>query len=240
MRKSFFALILALLSFTFVNAQPGSMGWLATFNTFKTGKKTSIHNDIQVRSADEWKQVQSLLFRTGLNFHLSKSITITGGYAYISNKRRIGPVSGFAPEHRAWEQLVISHKHKSLSISHRFRFEQRFISKSIVAGNELQSDGHSYANRFRYFIRNVIPVNNQATFSKGFFAALQNEVFINFGDNSAVNNEVFDQNRFYLAMGYRLSKSLDLEAGYLNQYINGSGKTFTNNHILQLAGYVRL
>jgi hypothetical protein len=55
-----------------------------------------------------------------------------------------------------------------------------------------------------------------------------------------VNNEIFDQNRLYLALGYRLRKSFDLEAGYLNQYINGRGKTFGNNHILQLAGYVRL
>ncbi|WP_366206523.1 hypothetical protein [Flavihumibacter sp. CACIAM 22H1] len=34
--------------------------------------------------------------------------------------------------------------------------------------------------------------------------------------------------------------SLDLEIGYLNQYVNGRGSAFTNNHVAQLAVYTRL
>jgi hypothetical protein len=44
----------------------------------------------------------------------------------------------------------------------------------------------------------------------------------------------------YIAGGYRLSAKADLELGYLNQYVNGRGSQFTNNHIIQLAGYLRL
>ena len=113
-------------------------------------------------------------------------------------------------------------------------------------------DGHREAHRLRYFFRGIIPLSAQtdgmasagpaksAAFTKGFFAAVQNEIFFNLGDKTAVNGKVFDQNRVLLAGGYRLSKQFDMELGYMNQYISGAGSNSTNNHIVQLATYVRL
>lgn len=144
------------------------------------------------------------------------------------------------PEHRIWEQFLINHKLKNIFVGHRFRLEQRFIAKSIVADDELEKDGSAYANRFRYFIRAILPFKMQPVFKKGLFAALQNEVFLNFGNAATVNNETFDQNRLYRAVGYRLNTHFDLETGYPNQYVNGRNKSFANNHVVQLAGYLRL
>lgn len=242
MKKSIALAIITLLTtlFSVAYGQSQFTGWLASFNTFKVGKKISIHADMQWRSTDEIKQTQTVLLRSGLNYQLNKKIIITAGYAFISNKRVVNNVAGFAPEHRAWEQLIYNHKLKNIFTSHRFRIEQRFIGKSIVLNNELKKDGSVYANRFRYFIRNILPLTSETSFQKGVFAALQNEVFVNFGNTSNVNGKFFDQNRLYLAMGYRLSTKADLEVGYMNQYINGKGTAFTNNHIVQLATYLRL
>lgn len=221
------------------HAQSQFSGWLASFNSIKTSKKTSIINDIQLRSTDELKQLQTFIFRTGVNYHLSKKVAITIGHAYINNKKILGELSGHTPEHRIWEQLLVNHKLKTVFISHRFRIEQRFIGKSIIDGIEL-SDGPKYANRFRYFIRNILPFKKTAEFKKGMFAALQNEVFVNFGNTETVNGEFFDQNRLYLAAGYRISSKADVEIGYLNQYVNGRGSQYTKNNVLQLAAYLRL
>ena len=242
MKNIFLCLLLVLNGnlFSSLFAQPQFSGWLASFNTFKTGKKTSIHADVQWRSSDELKHTQTLLLRTGLNIHLTKKLTVTGGYAYIHNRRVVSGVSGYAPEHRIWEQLLYNHKLKNIFVSHRFRLEQRFISKRIAINNQLKNDGSVYANRFRYFIRNVIPLQHQKIFTQGFFAALQNEVFVNMGNTANVNGKFFDQNRLYLAMGYRISSSFDIETGYLNQYISGRNKSFTNNHAMQIAAYLRL
>lgn len=242
MKKLILLLVTTLLTsiFTMIHGQSQFSGWGAAFNTLKVGKKTSIHADVQLRSNDEIKQIQTVLLRTGLNYHINKKIIVTAGYAFISNKRVISNVPGFAPEHRVWEQLIYNHKLKNIFTSHRFRIEQRFIGKSIVLNNELKNDGTAYANRFRYFIRNILPLTNKTSFQKGVFAALQNEVFVNFGSTSNVNGKFFDQNRLYLAMGYRLNIKSDIEIGYMNQYINGKGTAFTNNHILQLATYFRL
>lgn len=221
------------------SAQAQFSGWLATFNTFKTGKKTSIHSDIQWRSGDEFKFTQTLLLRAGLNYHLTKRSTLSAGYAFIHNYRNMGGADGYVPEHRIWEQFVYSHKLSRVNISHRFRLEQRFLSKTIVDNNELKNDGSLYANRFRYFIRNILPLNNQPAFSKGMFVALQNEVFLNFGNKQHVNGKTFDQNRLYGAVGYRFRKQFDLEAGYMNQHVNGRTNDVTN-HIVQVATYIRL
>lgn len=223
-----------------VDAQTQFTGWLASFNTFKTGKKTSIHLDVQWRSTDEIKQMQTLLLRPGINFHLTKQLTLTAGYAFINNKRTINAVTGFVPEHRIWQQLLFTHKLKNIFVAHRLRVEQRFLAKTIINNSDIETDGYVTAGRLRYFIRNIVPLKKQAAFKKGMFAVLQNEVFINTGGIKNVNGEAFDQNRLYVAMGYRLNPKADLEIGYLNQYVNGRGRTSVNNHVIQLAGYLKL
>ena len=232
-------LFLFLILLNKAHAQVQFSGWLASFNTFKLNNKLSVHFDAQLRSTDGWQQIQTILLRPGLNFHLNKTWTITAGYAFINNRRTVGGVSDLLPEHRTWQQALVSHKLKSISISHRFRFEERFISNALVTNNELKTAGHDQAFRFRYFIRNIIPIASRGDFSKGLFFALQNEVFINTGDKSAVNGKTFDQNRFYAAMGYRLPGKFDIEGGYMNQYTSTSS-SFVNNHIAQIAVYKRL
>jgi hypothetical protein len=235
--------ILIIIFFTACNsyAQPQFTGWLASFNTFKTGKKTSIHFDAQFRSTDEFKQTQTLLIRPGFNYHLTRQWTLTAGYAIIFNRAFIGTTNDMVPEHRIWEQALYNHRWKQVFVSHRFRLEQRFIAKTRVSpGNDIQVPGYVNSHRFRYFIRNILPLKKQSTFSKGPFVALQNEVFINIASVNNANGETFDQNRLYLAAGYRLSPKADLEFGYMNQYVNRRAKAFTNNHVVQLAGYLRL
>jgi hypothetical protein len=73
---------------------------------------------------------------------------------------------------------------------------------------------------------------------KVFFAAVQNEVFLNVQNKDEVNGSLFDQNRAYGAAGYRFSPKVDVEAGYLHQSVNGRNFN-TNNHIVQVALYTR-
>jgi hypothetical protein len=237
--RRFLFLIVTLFFFSFSNAQVHFSGWLASFNTFSLNKKLSLHFDGQLRSTDELANVQTILLRPGLNVHVSKSWTLTGGYAYIANRRTVGVLSELLPEHRIWQQAIFAQKLSNIAIAHRFRFEERFLSKSKIVENELEADGYDPAFRFRYFIRGILPLTAQTAFTKGPFFALQNEVFLNTGDKSVVNGKTFDQNRFYAAIGYRLPGKMDIEAGYLNQY-STTRASFVNNHIAQIAVYKRL
>jgi len=242
--------LLTIIGIQPTHAQAQFTGWLGTFQNYKLSSKFGLYFDGQFRSTDQWRQMNALLLRPGVNFYFTPSLTGTVGYAYIPQQRISSGVTGYLPEHRTWQQLTYTHgthlgRHaRTTAISHRLRLEQRYIPKHHAEGSSLVHDKHVYAGRLRYFTRAVIPTSNGATdsraFTQGFFAAIQNEIFFNIGDPSPVNGKVFDQNRAYLAMGYRCSKQFDVEMGYLNQYISGAGSSSTANHVLQVATYIRL
>ncbi len=215
-------------------------GWQASLNVFKISRPFSIHLDVQTRSTDQWEHVSTFIFRPGLNWHFRKNMIATAGYGYILNRTTSNSINGYLPEHRIWQQFIINHPLSSAAIAHRFRLEQRFIPKVVTADDDLKKNGHSFAHRLRYFTRGVIAFNGRKVFEKGMFGAAQNEVFLNLGNKTAVNGRTFDQNRAYLAIGYRFSSKFDLEAGYVNQYISGRNKAIRNNHVAQLASYLRL
>jgi hypothetical protein len=214
-------------------------GWLGSFNTFKINQRFSLHFDAQLRSTDQWEQVGTILLRPGLNYHLNNSWTFTAGYAAVFGRRNLSGLSSLLPEHRIWQQALLNYKINKVTVAHRFRFEERFLPNVKAENNELKTDGFLQAFRFRYFVRSMFPLTSAPTFSKGPFLALQNEVFLNTGDKTAVNGKAFDQNRLYGAVGYRLPGKIDLEAGYMNQYTS-TRTSFVNNHIVQLAIYKRL
>ena len=238
--RFFIVLFLLVWPFLFSYGQTQFAGWVGMFNTFKVSDKISLGLDMQVRSTDQVKHLQTFIFRPAINWNFRKNMTATAGYGYFRSQRIVSGVTGYAPEHRLWEQFIITHNIGFVPVTHRFRLEQRFISKSFVRNNSFENEGNLFANRLRYFNRGIIPFKKQKPFVKGAFAAIQNELFFNLGDKSGVNGKFFDQNRLYLAAGYRFSPKFDGEMGYLNQYVSGKNKSFTNNHILQIAGYIRL
>lgn len=207
-------------------------GWAAWFHTQRFSKHWGASFDGQFRSAHHADYLKNVLLRPNLNYYFgNKSATV--GYAYVSaNGRTSAGDKTFRSENRIFEQFIITQKAGvNTAISHRFRLEQRFLGAT-------PTQQEVFSQRIRYFIRSVIPFNNEPTFSKGTFVALQNEMFANVQNNAKVNNHVFDQNRAYVAFGYRINKKIDIEAGYLNQYIQQT-QAYTINHIAQIALYTR-
>ncbi|MBI4752481.1 MAG: DUF2490 domain-containing protein [Acidobacteria bacterium] len=239
MRNVVVGFVFLLLSPLVIQAQTQQTGWVAAFTTFKLNDEFSVHFDGQLRSTDNLEQLQTILIRPGINFHLTKDFSVTAGYAFIPNRRNIGTKSALLNEHRIWQQALYSHKARRTSLSHRFRFEQRFLPKATISSNTIETSGFDTAYRLRYFVRQIIPLTSHKPFKEGWFLALQNEVFANVGNKSAVNGKVFDQNRLYGAVGYRFPGKIDLEVGYMNQYIQTRSSS-TTNHIVQFALYRHL
>lgn len=212
-------------------------GWFLFLNSTKFNDKWGMHFDLQVRSEDNWDGVRNLLVRPGITYYINKKSNATLGYlftqTYLPNDILIGaaPMKYTLTEHRIWQQYIYNHQPwKGAMLSHRFRLEQRFI--------ERQSD-ELFSQRLRYFFRLVQPLQKQeGAFTEGMFAALQNELFFNIQNKDQLNGNFFDQNRAYLAVGYRFSKGFDMEVGYLNQTIKGATRN-TSNNVLQLALYTR-
>lgn len=208
-------------------------GWFMMLNNTRFNDKWGLQLDVQVRSFDNWSYVRNTLFRPGLTYSLNKNNNVALGYLLATTFNRSDDASvNNLNEHRIWEQYIVTHKLKSVFASHRFRVEQRFIERN---GAE-----DIFAQRFRYFFRLIQPIQPQTQqgFNKGVFIALQNEIFLNLQHKNELNKSIFDQNRGYLAAGYRFSKKFDIEAGYMNQAIHGLQNNTINN-ITQLALYTR-
>jgi hypothetical protein len=231
--KSIKLITLFLLVSISVSAQTiiQNSGWLTLVNNTKINDKWGVALDFQLRSADNYAYVRNILIRPGITYYFNGRANATVGYLYAPTRTE-APTGNFTLlEQRVWEQFVYNHKIKTSFATHRFRLEQRFIETN--GGDDI------FAQRFRYFFRIVKPLQGyKESFDKGVFLALQDELFFNIQNKEQLNNSLFDQNRFYFAAGYRVSKKLDLELGYLNQYINGAGRN-TSNRIAQVAVYTR-
>ena len=215
--------------------------WFANFNTISLKGKWGLHLDVQWRSTDDVEQLQTFLFRPGLNYSTRKNQVATIGYAWIPNRYRVSGENALLGEHRIWQQYIINQPIPFSAIQHRFRFEERFIPKPVVKEGGMEADGYAFCTRFRYFTRTVLPLKKPSgAFTKGWFGALQNEVFLNLSGMDNVNGKVFDQNRLYGALGYRIAKGFDVEIGYMWQYVERrSGLQDISNQVGQLALYWR-
>ncbi len=242
MRRSFpRALLLVVASVSTAGAQARTTvanqhAWLGYVgdHALSPGSRTSIHLESQVRRGDLGADWQQLLLRAGLTRTLSTGVRATGGYAFVrTHPYGEAPVRATFPEHRTWQQLTLGHGAGALSLSHRYRLEQRWIGVMNLA-EPTQVASWRYANRFRYMARASLPVAGQANRAGHTYLAGSGELFTSFGRDVQLN--VFDQSRLAAAVGRHLTPSLRVEAGYLQQYIlKGSGRDAERNHTVQLA-----
>ncbi len=244
----YFLTALLLLSFSVskVRAQRlsdvNTLGWYSTFNTIHIAPKWSVWLEYQWRRDNVIEHWQQSLARTGLQYHFKNGMSAMAGYGYIvSFPYGDYPAGGYTvPEHRIFEQFVWGETFGRVSLAHRLRLEQRFAGKVDHSAPEYEVTGWKYLNRVRYQLRAAVPLNHKKMTDKTWYAATYDELFIGFGKN--VNQNVFDQNRIGLLLGYRFSSVVQLEGGYFNQTVQQgslvSGKqVYQYNHGLMLSLY---
>jgi|SRR5690606_6667573 len=208
--------------------------WAAWFNNAKFSEKWGLVNDIQFRAGKDWSNNSLLLIRPGINYYIDSKQTVAAGYATTLVTGQLAAGGRRLTEHRIWQQYILTGRLGSAAIQHRFRLEQRFLRRP---------DETIFAQRFRYFVRGVIPFTraSEDAFTRGPYGALQNELFFNIQHNHRLNGHIFDQNRAYVAAGFRFSRRYDLEVGYMNQFlVRKDPAPNLMSHIVQLALYTRL
>nr|WP_179334386.1 DUF2490 domain-containing protein [Winogradskyella costae] len=198
-------LLLALPFFTF--AQDSSFGnWLIYIGNKKLDSKWNIHNEVQYRSYNIGDDLEQLLIRTGVGYNLTENNNnILLGYGYILSQNYVDDTEDKVSinEHRIFQQFTTKQTVGSVGLSHRYRFEQRFIEDD-------------YKMRFRYFLGFNIPITKKE--SNSYYLSAYNEIFLN------TESSVFDRNRVYGGLGYKVNKSLRIEAGYMNQFFESNNR----------------
>lgn len=195
-------------------AQDSNLGnWLMYLGNKEVNSKWNWHHEVQYRNYNAVGDLEQLLLRTGLGYNLTENNNnLLLGYAYIHSQNYIDNTDEKVNinEHRIFQQFITRQTISRVKVQHRYRFEQRWI------------DDTDFKLRFRYFLSLNIPINNRDIIDNTWYGSIYNEIFLN---NERV---IFDRNRLYVGIGYKLNKLARFEIGYMNQFLNNSNRDQIN------------
>ncbi len=211
----FFLHLACISSIAQTQTMPNPHGyWLAYSGDNKLNSRFGLHTEMQWRNMYLDHSVQSILTRVGVNMYIHPQVMATAGYGYIyvepTSKNVIGSK---VLENRVWQQLVLRNKKRNFSLEHRYRLEQRYLHNTT-------KDTRLKSHRLRYRFQSLIPLHPITPHLSQYFVAFNNEIFVNF-KNEPTN--IFDRNRFFIGLGYQVSPNMNLQLGYMNQFVNFTG-----------------
>ena len=195
-------------------AQDSNLGnWLIYFGNKQINPKWNWHHEVQYRNYDAIGDLEQLLLRTGIGMNLTENNNnLLIGYGYILSENYLddSDEKESIHEHRIYQQFITRQSFSRVSLQHRYRFEQRFI----------ESD---FRLRFRYFLSGNVALSKPQIEDKTFYLSIYNEIFLNTEEGN-----VFDRNRLYGGLGYRLNKTFRFELGYMNQFLSNGNRDQIN------------
>lgn len=207
--------------------------WYNWFGHHHVAGKFGAHTEVQFRRSGWGETWQQLLMRYGATYDLRPSIRVVVGYGYIRTyPYGEAPVAHTFPEHRIWEDVQWTRRRERNTMLNRFRVEQRFLGQvkpDARGGWYVRS--WTYENRFRWMLRETVPLGRSSTLQRGRYLTAYNEFWVNFGPGAS--SHWFDQNRAYMGVGHRFNKLWAFDAGYMHQIIRKrAGPVWENNHTL--------
>jgi len=214
-----------------------SIQWLSVNSNIKLNKKYGVTVDGQFRFA-EYDNMQHMV-RAGFEYYVSKKLSIVPiGYAYVQNyiygKQ---PASIVNNERRIWQHIAYKHSVSRVAVSHRLRFEERFIGVHTKDVND-QTVNDGFTNkqfRVRYRLMANIPLNHAKMGPKTYYLSIWDELFVSHGKAVTYNDP--DQNRIFIGPGYQVTKDIAFQGGFFAQtLIKANGAKQENNvgYLLQL------
>ena len=206
---SLVVLSIGLLLPLLAQGQESNLGnWLIYIGNKKVNTKWNIHNEVQYRNYNAIGDLEQLLLRTGAGYSFNDGQSnILLGYGYIHSENYVGGTDEKKSinEHRVFQQFTTKQQIGKVKLNHRYRFEQR-----IVEGD--------FKMRLRYFVAVNVPLTTQGRI----YLSAYNEIFLN------TASKVFDRNRLYGGIGYKLNDNVRFELGYMNQFFEISGRDQLN------------
>ncbi len=210
LKKYYFITTIFLLLCTIaLHAQKSNTGnWFIYFGNQKINKKWNWHNEVQYRNFNFMGDLSQLLVRTGIGYNLTENNNnILLGYGFINSQKYLSNSNEKVGtnEHRVFQQFITRQSFNKVFLQHRYRIEERFLP------NDFQM-------RFRYFLGINIPINKPRLEKNAYYFSAYNEIFINAQQN------IFDRNRLYGAIGYVFNKNIKMEAGYMLQTLESTNR----------------
>ena len=173
--------------------------------------------EVQPRLTSDAGRLGQFIARGALGVRLKNDIDLHAGYHFQHNN----PAPGISSdEHRLWQQVQapVFRRDNGTALITRWRLEQRMI----VGAQDL-------GWRLRMQWRLQLPLHGKGTAGP----LLQSETFVALNNTDWGARSGLDQQRSFVGWLQPLSKRLNLEAGYMHQYIRRPGAD-PGNHILNI------
>jgi hypothetical protein len=194
------ALPIALLTSAPAWARSDEQLWTTAGVNVKLSPDWRLSEELVARFSDNRNGLYEIEATTMLGYRLNKTVTIAGGY--VHNPQYAGG-DFTVMEHRAREQVSFDNFAKlgSGKLSARMRLEQRWREGV---------DGTGW--RARPYLKYSIPLKGKTAFN------VSNETFVNLNTTTFQKQDGIDRMRNLFSISTPLTKSLNGEAGYMNQY----------------------
>ena len=163
------------------------------------------------------KDANFLLFYSeqSLSYKLTDKFTLTGSYVF---QRSNAVYNNYVNENRFYVQAKYKHAIKNIKLTHRLRFDGRFIQNRAI--NETP-----FTNRVRYLIGIEIPIND-----KLYFTAYE-EAFFNTFKNASV---IYSENWANASIGGKINSNNRIEVGLLYITWNTDVGSWFNQYYAQV------
>ena len=176
--------------------------WYMYTGDNRVSERLSVHTEAQLRYYRTTENLNQLVLRTALNYHIDPNTSASIGYGHIDTDPSFGEMPGEVKvkENRIYGQFVMKSRLWEFQVGHRYRLEHRMLDFGEDTDNQ---------QRARYQLQLTLPLTDT------FFLSFYDEVMINLQD------DLFDQNRLYAALGVNITWNSSLQIGYMrNQFSN--------------------
>ncbi len=234
MRKQIFTIFAFILFAGMSLAQPAKQVrestqlWGAYFLQARLTDQLGLWTDVHLRTKEDLlSDLSQGIVRVGLMYYLNDHAKLTAGYAFVNHFPAEGHANISQPEHRPWQQIQWHTNTSKLRLTQWLRLEERFRRK--IRDDDNLAEGYSYGTRLRYNFLAAWPLTRKGTAPGGLSLILNDEIHMNLGRKVVYNH--FDQNRFFVGLGFQTGKHTSLQAGYMNVFQQlAAGNVYRNLH----------
>lgn len=235
MKKYLFILLALLLSFSAQAENVSSYGSVAFFSlaakVSKYGSLNFYHYDVfsfakkDLRGKEFQEGIETSYFQTAYSYQYRPYLALTLGHIY----QRSNPFNDeYRNENRIFEQVTYGVTLRDFIMSHRFRFEQRFIENRT-------EDNTEFRTRLRYQIGAKIPIRGLVIDPKENYFNVYNEFYFS---TTGERNAFYSDNWTYAGIGHRTKDWGSFEIGPLVQWSRIDQEKDTRTHYCLQVGWL--
>ncbi len=213
------------------NVSTANQQWIQYYAQVPLNDHWSLLADGGHRWRDGFEESAQYIARLGAGYSFDSVTRISAGLA------QLGFFSDGAldrTEVRPYQEVLLKKKFRKISLSHRYRVEERFLNAIRTDGDDLQSS-NSFNVRFRYAITLAIPLFTigEEQVEKEVLLNIGNEIFINAGKE--IIHNIFDQNRLMVSPSLRMNENLTVALTWNYQFASTSAPgEFVNTNVIWL------